>query len=180
MTVLDFIFLIPLAFFIIKGYQRGIIIELVSVIALIFAIVGCMKLTYIFIGSFQGSGTKSEWFPLLAYLFVFILIYLVIYFFGKLLEKFIKTANLNFINRLAGVLLGVFKAVFLFSLLIWLLNMVDIFPESVKTKSITYRYLKPVAPVLIDYVSSMIPVFKDIINQVEAFFDNLVRQHSAV
>jgi len=177
MTILDFIFLIPLAFFIIKGFQRGILIELISVIALIIAIIGCMKLTYLFINMIQGDENTSEWLPLFAYLVVFIIIYLVIYFFGKFLEKIIKTVHLNFINRLAGAALGIFKAVFLFSLLVWLLNMVDIFPESIKNKSFFYKYFKPFAPLVIDLVSSLVPVFKDIINQIEAFFDNLVKNH---
>lgn len=179
MTLLDFIFLIPLAIFIIRGFRRGIIIEMISLVALVFAIVGSMKLTYIFINSVPGTATKSEWFPLIAYLLVFMVIYIIIYLFGKLLEKIIKTANLNFINRLAGGVLGICKAVFLYSLLIWMLNMVDVFPESVKSKSITYKYIKPFAPVVIDMVSSVIPVLRDIIKQVEEFFDHLVKSQNS-
>ena len=67
MTALDFVFLIPMAILMIKGFQRGILIELISVIALIIAIIGCLKLTYILITCCYGREIKSEWLPLVAY-----------------------------------------------------------------------------------------------------------------
>lgn len=169
MNLLDFILFIPLAYFIYKGYRKGIIVELLSFIALIIAIIGSMKLTLSII-NVSGVGTNSPYIVYVAYFLVFLAIFILILLFSKLLDRLVKSAQLGFFNRLTGALFGAMKVIFTFSLLLWLTVQVDIFPENIDEKSFSVRYFKNFAPWIIDKSGYVLPMIKGMITEIEQFF----------
>lgn len=174
MNIIDLIFLFPLGFFIIKGFRKGVILELFSFLALILGIIGSMKLTHLIISSLQKHLTNAEWVPYLAYLFVFIGIYILVRYLGKFFEKVVKNSNMGFFNKLAGGIFGALKILFLFSILIWLTDQINIIPQNVKETSISYKYIQPFAPLVINFINKVIPIGRDIIDQIENFFDQVI------
>ncbi|MBT3301955.1 MAG: CvpA family protein [Bacteroidetes bacterium] len=172
MNTLDIIFLIPLLYFLITGFRKGLIIEVLSVLAFIIAIIGAMQLSNkLLINS--GMELNSKWLPYIAYIVVFLGIFLAIITLAKLLQRIIKTAQLNIFNRLAGALFGFVKVVLLFSLLLWITDQVDVIPAKMKNESISYRYLEPVSPQIISFFTGYKEDAKGSIEQVEDFFENI-------
>jgi membrane protein required for colicin V production len=170
MTAVDIIVVVLIGFLAFKGFQKGLVIELFSIVAFILGIMASMHLTNsILVNYFKDNHT--QWIPYLIYILVFIAVYLVVFLLGKLIEKLLKTVNLNLFNRIAGLVFGVLKAVFIFSLVVWLSQQAGYVPESYKEKSVFYRYLKDIAPAVINALSSYMPVFKDILSQIEDFFN---------
>ena len=172
MNLLDIIFIIPLLYFLVKGFQKGLIIEVFSVIAFIMAVVGAMKLSNNLLLR-SGVELGSKWLPYVSFIIVFLAIFILILFLARLLEKIIKTAQLNIFNRIAGSVFGAFKVVLLFSMLMWATDQVDVIPEQVKEKSISYRYIKPISPVIISFIADNKENAKGMIMQIEDFFDQV-------
>ena len=176
MTVIDILFLIPLLFFVIQGFRKGVIMELTTMIALIIAVIASLKLTFIGLSYFPGLKEKSPWVPYFSYIIVFICFYILVYAIGKQVHNLINTFNLNIFNRIAGAALGACKIIFIFSFLIWLTEQIDVIPASIKEKSLSYRYFKDIAPAVISLVSSWMPYFRDTISQIEDFFSHLIKR----
>lgn len=172
MNILDIIFLFPLLYFLITGFRKGLIIEILSVIAFIIAIIGAMKLSNKLIIS-SGLELSSKWLPYVAYIIVFLGIFILIITLAKLLQKIIKTAHLNIFNRIAGALFGLLKVVLLFSLILWITDQVKIIPEKMKEDSLSYHYLEPISPKIISFITSYKDEAKGTIDQVEDFFDKI-------
>jgi membrane protein required for colicin V production len=145
MNLVDFILFLPLAYFIFKGFKKGIVVELLSFVALIIAIIGSMKMTTAIISA-SGIGTNSPYAVYVAYFLVFLAIFVLIILFSKLLDKLIKSAQLGFFNKLAGGIFGALKVIFVFSLLIWLSVQVDVLPDDIEQKSMSVRLFKNFAP----------------------------------
>jgi membrane protein required for colicin V production len=169
MNIIDIVFLLPLIYFAINGFRKGLVIELFSFLALIIAVIICLKFTYLIMNSFNIEAHNKTG-SYIVFVLVFIIVYVMIFLLGKLMEKLLKFANLNVFNRLAGAFFGIFKIVFLFSLFFWITNQVDIIPQRVKDGSFTYRGLQSVAPVIIEFITDNVPFFKNLISQIEVFF----------
>ncbi|MBC8342919.1 MAG: CvpA family protein [Bacteroidetes bacterium] len=172
MNILDIIFLIPLLYFLITGFKKGLLIEALSVVAFIVAIIGAMKLSHKLMLS-SGLELSSKWMPYVAYLLVFLGIFLLIILLARLLQKIIKTAKLNIFNRIAGALFGVLKVVLLFSLLLWISEQVEIIPEKMKEESLSYYYLEPISPKVISFITDYKEEARGTIDQIEEFFDEI-------
>jgi membrane protein required for colicin V production len=140
---------------------------------LIIGIIASMKLALVLMNRFVPN-PKSEWLPYVFYIIIFVAIYVIVFFLGKYIEKLLKLVNLNLFNRIAGLVFGTFKGIFLFSLIIWLSQQASFLPDTYKEKSFFYKYFKDIAPAIIDVFSSLVPVFRDVISQVEDFFDKIV------
>jgi membrane protein required for colicin V production len=177
MTFIDILFLFLLIYFVFQGFKKGVIMELTTMVAIIIAMIASLKLTYVTLEWFGLKG-KSAWIPYFTYIIVFVCFYILIYVVGKQLHNLINTLNLNIFNRIAGAALGACKIILIFSFLIWLTQQIDVIPANLKGKSITYRYMKDVAPAVISFVSSWIPSLRDIISQIENFFDQISRSVS--
>jgi membrane protein required for colicin V production len=174
MTVIDILFLIPLLFFVIEGFRKGVIMELTTIIALIIAMIASLKLSLVCLSFFPDLNDKSPWVPYIAYIIVFVCFYILVYVIGKQVDNLINAIKLNFFNRIAGAALGACKIIIIFSFLLWLTEQIDAIPASIKEKSLSYKYFKDIAPAVIELVSSWIPFFKDLVSQVENLFDQLI------
>ena len=175
MTVIDILFIIPLLFFVIQGFRKGVIMELTTIIALIIAMIASLKLTFVCLSYFPGLKDKSLWIPYFAYIIVFLCFYILVYAIGKQVNNLISSIHLNIFNRIAGAALGACKVIILFSFLIWLTEQIDVISPGIKEKSLSYKYFKDIAPAVIGLVSSWVPYFRDTISQIEDFFDQLIK-----
>jgi membrane protein required for colicin V production len=63
----------------------------------------------------QMFGSNSQILFFASYVICFLIIVIFVHFVGKSLEKVIEIAALGFLNRLAGVVFGVVKTLFVFS-----------------------------------------------------------------
>jgi membrane protein required for colicin V production len=173
MSIIDIICLIPLGLFLYKGYQRGLIIELFSLIALLIAIVGSLKLSHAFISLFEKNLIDHVWIPYIAYVLVFIALYFLVLSLGKLMEKVLKTAHLNFFNRIGGAFFGTAKALILISLFFWVSDQVGIPTQDVLQKSLAYKHTKALGPMIMQGMHHSIPVGKSVVNEIEIFFSQI-------
>jgi membrane protein required for colicin V production len=170
----DIILIVLLVAGAISGYKTGLILELISIIAFILAILGGFKLLHVgmeYVSKvYDGFGTLL---PFVAFLVLFVLIIILVNTVGKILKKIIDWTPLGFFDNIFGAVLGVLKWALAISIVIWVVSALHIdFAEEQLSKSrilpITNRMLTSVG----DFISTIFPSFEDYIKTLKALFEN--------
>lgn len=117
MNWLDWVLIAFLAMAAFKGFQRGFIIELASLIALVLGIWAGIHLSER-VTEAMGLEVKSAAF---AFLITFVLVLVVVHVLARFLTKLIDLAQLGLPNKLAGILFGVLRSAFTLSIALNLL-----------------------------------------------------------
>jgi len=175
MNTIDLVLILPLALAIIAGFRKGFIIEIASLLAFIIAIIACLKLTHRLMELVEPYTGHSKWLPFICYLLVFVLVYILVLWVGKLLEKVVRIIQLGALNRALGILFSLLKMCLLISLFFWLADLVHLIPKSTENQSYIYKALHSFASTFIGWISDYIPWVKGEINQIETFFANLAK-----
>ena len=157
MNILDLIILIPLAWSAYKGFSKGLIISVASLLALLLGIYGSIRFSDItsgyLIDHFEFS---SQYLPIISFAITFILIVVAIHFLARILDKIVKAVALGFINRISGALFGIIKTAFILSIVILLIDKFDsktgIISTEQKESSLLYQPLSQFAPMIFPYL----------------------------
>lgn len=111
MNWIDWTIIALAAFAAVKGFSRGFIVELASLVALVAAIWAGLHLSER-VAEATGLGTENA---ALAFLVTFLLVLLLIHLLARFLTTLIDIAQLSLPNKLAGVLFGAVRALFTLS-----------------------------------------------------------------
>ena len=173
MNTLDIILLIPLAFGGYLGYKKGLLLELIGIIALVLAIIGSFKLLNDAIRLLSKYIPEySSFVPFIAFLGLFIIILILISLLGRFLKKIIDLTILGSLDNLLGTILGIFKWAFLISLLIWLFTQINVrIPESLTQDSFLYSKIERIAPIVGDFIASIFPFAENIFESITDLFN---------
>ena len=146
MVLLDYIVLIPLCWFAFMGFKRGLIYELTSILVLVLGVWA----------SYRFSDTVALLLPnipfakQIAFTLTFFITLFLVHLAGKLMCKIVKLVIPGIIDHIFGLLFGAGKVMLIFSVLFYLINMVDkheiILKKETKEKSIAYQYVEPIVP----------------------------------
>jgi membrane protein required for colicin V production len=151
MNYIDIILLIPMAWFAYKGFGKGLIIELFSLIALIAGIYAAVYFSDYAAKFLIGNFTLNEdYVPIISFVITFIGVVVIVYFAGKLLEKLVDMVALGILNKLTGAAFGILKAAVFMSIVIMLINSIDNkwIPKEKKKESVLYSPVSAIAPLL--------------------------------
>jgi len=108
---IDILLLVILGFGLIRGFMRGLIIEMASLLAIVVGIYGAIHFSFFtarLLGELMPSSQQTI--EVVAFGLTLIVLMLAVMFLAKMLTKMLKAAELGFLNRLAGALFGVLKA----------------------------------------------------------------------
>lgn len=175
--ILDLILALVLIWAVIKGYQRGLIVALFSVAALIVGLAAALKLSTLVAGYLGKSGKISDqWLPLISFVLVFIVFLLLVRWLALLIQKTIQLAMLGWINRLGGILLYAAVYILIFSVLLFYADQMGLIKNLVRTESVSYSIVQPWGPLVIEEIGKLIPIFKGMFGQLQDFFGTVSRQ----
>ena len=119
MNSLDYILFIPLLYGFYRGFTKGLIIELASLLALTLGIYGALhfsSFTFEFLSHYVEI--KTVYLQLASYGLTFIIIVMLISLTGKILTMLIKLVALGFINRMMGAIFGCIKVLLILAVFI--------------------------------------------------------------
>lgn len=147
MNFVDIIIAVPLVYAAWRGFKKGLIIEIFTLLALLVGIYAGIHF------SDWTSARIEEYFdfdanylPVIAFTVTFLAVGAMVYFAGKMLEQMVKVVNLSPINKILGVVFGMLKMVYTLSILIILLETYDergdFIPEKTKENSLLYAPVK--------------------------------------
>lgn len=153
MNVIDIIILGLLGFGLIKGFIKGLFIEITSLIGLVLGIYGAIHFSY-YLSDFLN--TKVSWEPvtiqIISFLGTFFIILIALTFLGKLLTKVAQTMALGILNKMLGALFGFAKYVLIVSILLSILleinQRIELIPKRTINQSSMVEPVKNIAPSL--------------------------------
>jgi len=150
MNYIDIILSIPLVWAIYKGFTKGFIIEVASLVAIILGVYGAIHFSYYISDILKMN---SPYLPLISFALTFLIIIVAVYLFAKLLEKSINLLALGFLNKLLGAFFGLLKVAFILSVLLIFINKINsksnIISEESRKSSLLYNPISAIAPFII-------------------------------
>lgn len=172
MKTLDIILLIPLFFGAYLGFKKGLLLEIVSLAALILAIIGAFKLLDFGMEILQPYFENWEQsLPIISFVFLFIAILLIVNLIGKVVKKILDMTLLGGLDNFAGAVIGLLKWAFGVSLVLWLGESIEI---SVSNDMAEGTYIYPIvasiAPFVVDLISVYMPFIQDVFDQLKSQF----------
>lgn len=172
--ILDLVFGLVIILALFKGYKRGLILGLFSLISVIVGLAAALKLSATVAG-YIGKAVKvsDHWLPLISFVIVFIAVVLLIRLGAKIIERSFEIAMLGWLNKLGGMVLFVVMYVLVISVVLFYGEQMKLIPTETIKQSITYSYIQPLGPKVIDGLASVIPLFRNMFLQLQEFFGSL-------
>lgn len=159
MSAFDLFLLLPIAYGAIRGFFKGFVLEITSLLALIIITVFGLKLVGLVTPRVQEWVGESAWYvSFLPYLLVFIGFGLAVRAFGLVLKKVIHLTPLGLLDNLVGAALGGAKWGFAIALLVYFAHLSGL-DQSMQTvrESEVYPFFVGVAPSAWAFVQWIIP-----------------------
>ncbi|MGQ1908912.1 CvpA family protein [Marinifilum sp. RC60d5] len=159
MNILDILIGLPLLWAIYKGFTKGLIIEVATLLALILGIYGAIHFSD-FTAEFiqQKFDYDSQYMGYIAFAITFLLIVVVLNILGKILNSLIEAVALGVINRLLGVVFGLFKGAIILSIVVYFVNYLDqklnFIPKEKKENSILYEPMVMISETMFELFDS--------------------------
>lgn len=153
MNVLDVVLLAFLGFGIIRGFWRGLFVEIASLVALVAGVYGAFHFSYFATEYLKG---KVDWnentINIVAFFGTLILIILAIALAGKALTKIADFAALGLVNKGLGALFGGLKIAVILSVLLIVFEKMSLnvpfTTEKDKQESAFYKPVRSIFPLI--------------------------------
>lgn len=178
--IIDIIFLLLLALAVFKGFQKGLIIAVFSIVAFVAGLAAALKLSAlaaVWLGETTSINTK--WLPFIAFFIVFVIVVIIIRWGAKLIEKAVELAFLGWANKIAGVLLYAVLYTLILSVLLFFAAQLHVFTPQTISESKSYVYIQPLGPKVLDAVGTVVPLFSNVFEDLQRFFEKLGGRLSA-
>lgn len=158
MNYLDIILAIPLLWLTYKGFTKGLIIELSSLLALVLGIYVSIHFSDV------AAGFLTQWFSIdpayqgvIAFATTFIIVVIIINLLGHLLAKLADMVALGFLNKITGAIFGLLKGALLLSIILFIINKFDtshrFITNDKRESSYLFKPVESLAPALFEIIS---------------------------
>ncbi len=172
--LIDFAFAALLIMAVIKGYQKGLILAIFSIIAFIVGLAAALKLSTIVAAYLKDSiSVSAKWLPFIAFALVFFIVVVLVRLGAKLIEKTFQAVLLGWVNRIGGILLYAALYLIILSIFIFYAEKLQLIQPAAVQSSATYKFIQPWGPKVMDNIGTLIPFFKDMFTQLGDFFNSL-------
>lgn len=162
MNLLDFLILLPIAYFCYRGFVNGLIKEVLSIVGIILAVF----LTFQYMDPVGNAISplfepKASYVPFVSALIIFISTLAIVHLIAYLSRKFLETIKLNFVNRISGAAFGFLKSGIVISAVLLLLAGFNLPSQEARQDSATYPYVIYLAPWAYNTIATVYPGAED-------------------
>jgi membrane protein required for colicin V production len=150
MNFIDILLIVPLGYAAWRGFKKGFIIEVFTLLALLVGIYAGIHFSDWTANLIKGNvDMEDSYLPVIAFTLTFLAVGAMVYFAGKMLEQMVRVVNLSPLNKILGVVFGLIKMVYTLSVVLILVETYDergdFLPEDQKEDSFLYAPIKVVA-----------------------------------
>ena len=172
MSTFDFFLALPILWGAFQGFRKGLLLELVSLLALVLAILGGLKLLDTALPVMEGFiGDAHGLLPYVTFLVVFVAIILLIHLGGVLLKKVIDFTPFGLFDNVLGSILGALKWCVALSLLLYVSDMAGIsISKDTADASMVYPVVLKTTPYALDILGYVLPFVKALISSLKQHF----------
>lgn len=144
MSYIDIIIFLFLLYGAIRGFFKGFVIEVATLLGLVLGVYLAMKYSVYTENILRDFLNLSEgYLHPVGWGITFLLVAIVIYLLGKMLTGLVAVVSLGLVNKLAGMMLGIAKYFVIVCILLMIINSLDetfhLMSLESKEKSIFYR-----------------------------------------
>lgn len=155
-----------------KGIRNGLVMAVFSLVALFLGVLAALKLSATVVLWLGGNvEISTRWLPFLAFLLVFVVVVVLVNMIGKLLEATTEWAFLGWVNKGFGIVFYAIIYLLIWSLVIFYLDKLSLISQEAMESSVTYPIIAPWGPNAVDWIASIMPIFKDILNDIGSFLE---------
>jgi membrane protein required for colicin V production len=154
MNLLDLLILIPIVWGCIRGFSKGLIIELATLAGMVLGIIAAYyfseRVSDFFSGYFTIGPSSMK---ILSYVLIFLAVLLISWIIGKIITKLVDMVMLGWLNKLLGAIFGLLKGVLVSAIIVLAIVYFDknekLITRQAKEKSMFFRALSAIIP---DYI----------------------------
>lgn len=172
MNILDIILFGLLIIGAVRGFRKGIILEITGLLALLLAIFGAFQLIDWGISFITRFGeVNAGLITVVAFIGIFLAIFFTVYLVGWIAKATVHITPFGIIDSILGMIVGIFKWAFLISLVFWIFTLFDINLNHEQFRdSRVMPYVVMLAPYFLDLIGLVIPYFKELVSSIEILF----------
>lgn len=151
MSVLDIILILLLLFGLVRGFMRGLFVELASLVALLAGIYGAIHFSNYAATLLENQvDWEQKYISAAAFAITFLVIVLIITLAGRALTKLADFAMLGIVNKLLGAAFGFVKTAFVLSIILVIFEKISptllVISDDRKEGSVLYNPIYSLAP----------------------------------
>jgi membrane protein required for colicin V production len=151
MSIIDIVLLVFMLWGAIKGYTDGFVVQSLTLVALALGIWAGVVFSDVLAGFIASHfSIKGKLLPAFSFAIIFLFILIAMHFLSKLLTRFLSKVMLGTLNHIGGVLFGIVKMAFILSIVIVLLQKLNltqsIFEPAQIEGSKLYQPVSKIAP----------------------------------
>lgn len=167
-----FFFLMVIALF--KGFTKGFVVGVFSLVSFIIGIAAALKLSAIVAHYLENStGVSARWLPLVSFMAVFIIVVLLVNIGARIIKKTISLAMLGWLDRFGGIILYAILYTIIFSIILFFSEKMFLLSPATVSASTVHSFVSPFGPKVIDNLGRILPIFKDLFTELQLFFEKI-------
>ena len=176
---IDIVVLALLVIALFKGLKKGLVLAVFSFLAFVIGLAAALKLSAV-VAAYLGASTNlsARWLPVLAFALVFVGVLLLVRLGARLIEGALSVVLLGWANKLGGFLFYALLYLFIFSILLFWVDGLHLLRDELKAGSVAWPFLQPLAPKIIGALGAVLPFFRDLFDQLSAFFGGVAQKAS--
>ncbi len=172
--IIDVPYLLLLLFALYKGFTKGFIIAVFSVIGVVVGLAAAIKLSAVVANHLKTfTHIQAAWLPFLSFLIVMIATLALVKLLATVLQKSVELMLMGWANKLGGVLLFMLLYTMVYSVILFFAVKLDVVTNEATVTSKTYGFVRPWASITFDGVSKLFPIFKNMFTDLEQYFDTI-------
>lgn len=153
MNFLDIILIIILGLSALRGFRKGLILELATFAALLLGVWAGFYFSGAVSGWLENAfDYQGEYINIISFLIIFICVIVLVQLLARVLERSAKALALGLLNKLMGAFFAVLKALLILSVLIYFMNRFDdqhrMISDESRNHSGLFRLTESIAPAL--------------------------------
>jgi membrane protein required for colicin V production len=159
--IFDLICVLVFIYAITKGYSKGLIGALFSLIGNLMGVV----LAVLFSGNLsewlqEAGNYQVKWLPALVFILILISVNLVARILSRIVESGAELVMLGWLNKLGGIVLFLFIGVLIMSTILYVTHIFLPAALASLNESYFYRFTEPIIPSLFNLIAKYWPSFK--------------------
>ncbi|HCX23215.1 MAG: hypothetical protein CMB80_25385 [Flammeovirgaceae bacterium] len=172
MNYLDIFFIAIFIIGAIKGYMKGLVVEIFSFLAFFIGLFAAIKLTIPVANHFFNSSDYFQFITIAVFIGLFVVVILVINMIAKALKKVLDLTFLGLFDNILGAIAGIFKWAFIISVFFWVFDSIGLRLTGEQSDgSLIYPFIKHLGPATFELVSKMLPFLQDMIDSLKNISD---------
>lgn len=168
--LLDALILVATMLGFLRGWKKGLLWALGSLLAVVVGIFISLKLAHSLSDFlFKQNILAGSYTLLISFLVLFLLTMLAFRMAVGFMESILDKMMLGWVNKLSGAFLYSFFVVFIFSIFMWLCKEAGLIRPELQLESKTYEYVEPIGPKTVRLGSEYLPLCKGLWNDIRQY-----------